>query len=1352
MDNALQMDDILAGSKQMIISHINSYGLKEPLSQQSFALPLTTAQRGQWISQKLAPKDTAFNIAEYIEMRGSIDVVHFTSAIKQLINEADCIRSRILEENDDIIQVIHTSDEDYFSLLDLSLDATPHQTAIKWMTGDMMQPLNKPDDKLWRSALLKIDEDHYYWYHRCHHVVLDGFSGNLLTLRLAEIYNALLNNEDAGPNPFGSVASLVEGEQEYKSSNRYKKDRQYWLGNLINLPETTSLSQRIDLTQNQQQLRKALKLSQDLTDKLSAIGQEVNASLPQTLIALVAAYFYRMTGADDLVFAMPVTARTQRSQRSTPSMMANAVPIRLSLSTEISLNELIKQVSKTVLKALRHQQYRYEDLKRELGLMSAGQQIASLGINIEPFDYDLTFGDCSTTLHNLSNALIEDLTVFIFDRHDNNGLKVEFDANPTRYTEQEIEKHLMQFERLVDEMIITPSNPISKATLLSPSERHKILHTWNDTACLIPQQSVIEAFKAQAVNTPHAIAVSSEDSSLSYFELNALSNAWANKLINEQVTPGDLIAIALTRNADMLVALLGTLKAGAAYLPLDPDFPEERLRSIVEDANPKLILSCHGAVSQLPAVDTKILLIDDQHSDISLDKSVSSPCGVLIEARSPAYVIYTSGSTGRPKGVEIPHNALMNFLYSMQKELNLSNKDKFLAVTTISFDISILELFLPITVGACVVIADRKTVRDPQALTELAVKEGVTLLQATPSLWQALLPTYSNELKGIRPLVGGEALPGQLAQTMSNLGHPVVNLYGPTETTIWSSIMPLVKPTDLRNPPIGRPLLNTQLYVLDHAMEPVPVGVTGDLYIAGDGLALGYYKRPDLTNERFIPNPYGKEGSRLYITGDKARWRPDGLLEYQGRDDHQIKIRGFRIEIGDIESALLACREVVQAIVVAQTSPNEDKQLVAYVIPVDSNLDTSELRRQLINVLPDYMVPAHFMLLDEMPLTPNGKVDRKALPMPTWQASNTYEPPRNKLEEMLTSLWAETLGLTLVGIRDNFFEIGGDSISATRILNHIQKNLSIEVPLGVLFKASTIADLSDYLSKSEDWDPLISMLPIKSSGSEPPLFCIHPALGLSWGYAGLLRHLPKSTPVYGLQATGLRHAARLPESIEEMAEEYLSQIKRVQPEGPYRLLGWSFGGLVAHAIAEKLQSQNEEISFLCMLDSYPYKLGFEQPTNEADIVRSALLFLGYDLSTLEKLPINKEELASLLWRDYDDSSMSVVQDIQKSQADIMDRVQTIIENNLALAGRFKPGKVDTDLLFFIAEESVNGSMGNILEHQSNAWASRITGKIETHSIPCRHQDMLDSEPLNAIAPIIKERLQQEIEAEQSKAH
>ncbi|MFN3987982.1 MAG: amino acid adenylation domain-containing protein [Rhodocyclaceae bacterium] len=876
---------------------------------------------------------------------------------------------------------------------------------------------------------------------------------------------------------------------------------------------------------------------------------------------------------------------------------------------------------------------------------------------------------------------------------------------------------------------------------MSERERHTMLYEWNDTAAALPYLTFLELFHAQVARAPFALAVASEAQAMTYAELNERAHAWAGVLIREQVAPGELVAIALTRDADMLVALLGTLMAGAAYLPLDPDFPMERLRSIVEDACPRLLLSCRTVIDRLPRTSIPTLLMDDPGQAQLLQVRVPRPAEPVAQADGPAYVIYTSGSTGRPKGVEVPHKALVNFLYAMQHALKLTPEDKILAVTTLSFDIAALELFLPITVGASVFIAERTTVRDPGALSELVVAEGITMLQATPSLWKALVPEYAASLKGVRPLVGGEALPGQLAGALSSLGRTVVNLYGPTETTVWSTIMPLEDPRDMQSPPIGRPILNTQVYVLDHAMEPVPVGVTGDLYIAGDGVALGYFQRPDLTRERFVANPFGEEGSRVYKTGDKARWRDDGVLEYQGRADHQVKIRGFRIEIGDVEAALLVCPEVRHAIVVAQTAPTGEKQLVAYVVTADCSLDVVALRRRLVETLPDYMVPAYYMTLAAMPLTPNGKVDRKALPLPAWHASSRYAPPRNRLEEMLVNLWAESLGRPHVGIHDNFFEIGGDSISATRILNTIRKTLSVEVPLGVLFKASTISDLSEYLSGSEDWDPLISPLPIRPSGDDPPLFCIHPALGLAWGYAGLLRHLSSSTPLIGLQAKGLREGVRLPSSVEELADAYLEQVKYVQPHGPYRLLGGSFGGLVAHAMAEKLQKSGECVDFLCMLDSYPYQLDYQATASDSEIISAVLQFLGYELAQLERLPETREALAEMLWKDYDDSSMSVVKDIQRVHPEIMDRVQVVIENNLAMASRFKPGVVDADLLFFVAAESVEASMGCILESHPDAWRTRITGEIEIHYVQCRHQDMTDPAPLDVIGPIVNERLQ-----------
>lgn len=1309
-----------------------------PASSSTF--PLSTAQRGQWIAQKLSPDNTAFNVAEYLDIQGPLDTSTFLLATQQLIKEADCTRSRIIEESEQTVQRVLDDDEGDVSVLDFIDADDPHAMAYQWMQQDMMRPLNQPHDALWCSALIKIGDDHHYWYQRCHHAALDGFGGNLIAQRLSALYNALEVGHKAGPNPFGSIKDILQIEANYKASKRYIKDRNYWLDTLAHLPDAVSLSQRMrpsGLTA----LSASLHLPQALTEQLASISTSYGASLPQALIALVAAYFYRMTGAEDLVFAMPVTARTNRQQRQIPGMMANAVPIRLSMSTTMTLADLIQQVSKVVLRALRHQQYRYEDLKRDFGLMSSGQQIASLGVNIEPFDYNFAFGACTTTLHNLSNAAIEDLTVFIFDRHDNNGLSVNFDANPDRYSAEELKQHLAQFERMVNDAIAHPTQPISQATLLSQEVRHQLLSVWNDTQWPIPNLSVVDLFDAQVMRTPDAVAVTDETQALSYIELNRQANAWAHRLRRAGVGPHDLVAIALNRNTHMLVALLATLKTGAAYLPLDPDFPADRIRHILEDAQPKIVISTDPIHTQHIHAqhDAPILWIDQPDFDLHDRQYHDHPPQVPITEGHSAYVIYTSGSTGRPKGVEIPHKALTNFLYAMQSELKLTASDRFLAVTTISFDISILELFLPLTVGASVLIVERHLVRSPEQLTAFAVQHQATIMQATPALWQALLPDYQAQWHNIQPLVGGEALQGQLAQHMAKLGHPVINLFGPTETTIWSTIMPLEKQTDLQHPPIGRPILNTQVYVLDKAMQPVPIGVPGDLYIAGEGLAVGYYKRPDLTEERFLANPFNPN-SRLYITGDQARWREDGVLEYLGRDDHQVKIRGFRIETGDIEARLLACREIQQAVVVAQTTDRGDKQLVAYIVPVDDTLNSQAIREDLVLSLPDYMVPHYYVMLDAMPLTPNGKINRKALPQPAWQAFNTYTAPRNEMEETLANLWASTLGVTKVGIHDNFFEIGGDSISATLMINQVKHTLNIDIPLGILFKSPTIADISEHLKTRQHYDPLAHILPIRAEGSEAPLFCIHPALGISLGYANLLRYLPSTIPLYGLQADGLHNKARLPTSIEDMADDYIARIRGIQPQGPYRLLGWSFGGLVAHAIAEKLQASGATIECLCMLDSYPYQQGAQVPQNEADIIASALAFLGYDLSTLEQRPQNKQALAQFLWQDYSDTSVVVIKAMQTQHTDILDHIEQVMVNNLTLASQFSPGQVETDLLFFVAEDSMNGAMGNILEHEPKAWASRINGQLDVHQIQCHHQKMLDPAPLNQIGPIIADYL------------
>ncbi|WP_428241317.1 amino acid adenylation domain-containing protein [Gynuella sp.] len=1308
---------------------------------QPFLLPLSTPQRGQWMGQKIGPKNATYNLSEYVEINGSIDIELFSAASRQLILEADTTRCFIVEQGDEVFQKIEQNCDNHYAFVDFSTSDDAHEAALEWMREDIHRPLDPTRDPLWFSALIKINSDRYYWYQRCHHVSYDGFSGGMLARRLSQIYSEMVAGQEVSPSPFGPLSMLVESEQEYRQSSRFQRDREYWMETLSHLPDAVSLAQRL-APSNGGLLRKTLYLSQALTEKIKAVGQQAGGSLPQTLISLVAAYYYRATGVDDLVFGMPVTARTSKELRSVPGMMANAVPIRLAMGSDITLEQLIQQVGKVMRSALRHQRYRYEDLRRDLGLMANGRQISWLGINIEPFDYDLRFGECSTSLHNMCNGAIEDLTIFVYDRNDGQGLRVDLDANPARYSESELITHMQRLERLVLAIIKEPQQSLSKASLLSAAERHQILHDWNKSTWPVPKLSVVDLFDAQVMCSPWEVAVTTDEESLTYMQLNRLANAWARTLIETNVLPGDLVAVACNRDTNMLVALLAVLKAGAAYLPLDPDFPEERLKIILEDAQPKLLLSSEDLVDSLPTVEIPTLWLNNPDFDPAAPEHGVNPVVPFIEGDSPAYVIYTSGSTGRPKGVEIPHRAFTNFLCAMQGELKLTPDDCFLAVTTISFDIAALELFLPIVVGASVLIAERKVVRNPEALVDMVTRHGATVMQATPSLWQALLPDYSKALHGIRTLVGGEALSGPLARMMAGLGHPVINVYGPTETTIWSTIMTLSNPADIDYPPIGRPIWNTQVYVLDQTLEPVPVGVTGDLYIAGDGLALGYYRRPDLTNERFVSNPFGQPGSRMYFTGDKARWRDDGVLEYQGRSDHQVKIRGFRIEIGEIETRLLACREVNRCVVVAQTAPQGSQQLVAYVVPVDEKLNTDDLRRQLLSNLPDYMIPTHFMLMEQLPLTPNGKIDRKALPLPVWHAARSYVPPRTPAEEMVASIWAETLGLEKVGIYDNFFEIGGDSISATKILNRINETMAIDVPLSAMFTSATIADLTDQLRRDDSWDPLGVVLPIKTDGTAAPLFCIHPAIGLSWAYAGMQRHLPVNTPLYGLQSQGLRHAVRLPKSIEEMAEDYLEHIRRVQPKGPYRLLGWSFGGMVAHALAQRLQTLGEEVSFLCMLDTYPYLFGPDIKKDSESMVKAALAFLGYNPATLSEQPKDMTELAAFLVREYDIPSMPMVQEMQKNNADIIDHVLSVIQNNLDLARRFRPGYVESDLLFFVAEESMHDSMKDILDHRAEAWKSSITGELKIHSIKCMHQEIMDVEVLNEVGPIIAEHLGQ----------
>jgi enterobactin synthetase component F len=1303
-------------------------------------LPLSTAQRGMWVGQQLAPQGAVFNIAEAIELHGVIDADLLRQALRQVTDEMETLRVRIVQRGLMARQSVRDRFPDPIAILDFSDATDPRAAAERWMMAELSAPVDFDSSPVWVSAVLKLSEDHWLWYHRAHHIMLDGFSGGMVVQRVAELYTALRQGRAPAPAPFGPLSGLIEMEAAYCTSDRYAKDRAYWMERMADLPEPATLARRFR-PQAGGLLRATALLPAAAATRLCERVKGMNVSLPQALIALVAAYYFRVTGAEDLVFGMPVTARVGGAMRRCAGMVANAVPIRLAMAEDDTFDALFAQTARAVREALRHQQYRYEDLRRDLGLLNQGKQIARLGINIEPFDYELTFDGVRATPHNLSNAHMEDLTVFVYDRSDGSGLRIDLDANPGLYDKAELDQHLRRLQRLIETVSLDPGARVGEVDILEPGERERVTVEWNDTADAAPATTIPELVAQQAARTPDAAAVSFDGRAprtLTYREVDELSRRLAGRFAEQDIGAGDVVAVALPRSEMLPVALLGIMRAGAAYLPIALDGPADRTSMILADAAPVCVLTLRAHEPIFQAQNLTCLFLDE-----ALAEPVYPPADQATDPSATAYVLHTSGSTGRPKGVEVSHANLANFVAGMRDLLRPEPGDRLLSVTTITFDIAGLELFLPLTVGAQVVIAGRETILDPLAMGRLIREQAITMLQATPSFWRMLLANPDAPLSSVHALVGGEALPGDLAARMLARARKVTNLYGPTETTVWSTAMDL-SPDDIDPPPIGRPIRNTQAYVLDARMRPAPVGVAGALHIAGAGVAKGYLNQASLTDERFLADPFAADRGRLYRTGDLARWREDGVLEYLGRDDQQVKIRGHRIELGEIEVHLARCEGVAAAAVAAHPDPAGALTLVAYVAAAPGCAPTRDgLRRHLASRTPDYMIPSVFMMLDALPHTANGKLDRKALPAPHW-ARDAHLPqaaPRTQTERTLAAIWKQVLRREDIGIFDNFFELGGDSLTGTELFMGISEQFSREIPFASLFRASTIAGLAELLDEDRADDPLEILLPLKTEGSKLPLFCIHPVIGFGWSYAALIRHIDPDQPLYALQAPGLRLRADDPTagaaSVEDLARRYLAEIRRVQPHGPYHLLGWSFGGLVAHAIAAQLRAGREEVAFLALLDSYPFAPDSEPGTehDEARQVELALAFLG--LAPTASQPSTMTALADHLCVQYDLMSQPIVQAVVRTQSDIMERLGRVVRDNLVLARRYDPPKIDVDLLFCQATARTTDQLEGLLQYQPEAWRSRVRG-LAVHDIACHHQDILSPGPAARIGAIMRD--------------
>ncbi|WP_433337018.1 amino acid adenylation domain-containing protein [Spirillospora sp. CA-294931] len=1036
------------------------FGKRRRLMSSIEYVPLSAAQRSVWYAQQLAPR-TPIHIAQYIEIEGMVDHELLDRVARMASHEGVALHARLVERDGTVLQALPADSAAATAtipLVDLTGEDDPRAAADAWMRARMAEPLPLDGERLYVVALLRLAPDLHRWFLRAHHILQDGYSGSLVSRRAAELYTLLAGGGEYVPAERGSYRALLAEEAAYRESEKYERDRAYWNERFADRPAAVSLTEGMAEPVSDYLIRVATVPPEESAE-LAAGARRLRTATQGLALAATAAYLARMTGTEDVILGLAVSGRTSRLAMETPAMLSTILPLRVTVRPDMTVDELVRAVTRASARALRHQRYRREDLMRDLRLLGERRRLHGPVINIMAFDYRLDFAGLPARMHALTIGPVDDLAINIYDNLDGAGLRVDFEAHPELYTEDEIARHQDRYLRFLGALAAAdPSAPLHSVEILGADERALVLEEWNGAALPVPRATAPVLFEERAARTPDAEAVLAGPVRLTYAELNERANRLARHLAGLGVGPEDFVALALPRDHRLVVAAMAVLKAGAAYQPVDPDYPPDRVAYMLHDAAPAYVLTVSGVgvPGPTPRIDLDAL---DLSSLDGRDLTDAERVRPLLPSNA-AYVIYTSGSTGRPKGVVTTHAALSAFMAAARDFYGEDSLRRVLFAGSLNFDVSVVEWLIPLTTGGRIDIA-----RDLLEVAERGGWKG-TMICGVPSAMAVLLRGGDPRLDVGDLSLGGEALPPALVQDARRLapGARITNIYGPTETTVFVTGW-----HDDGNAagvaPIGRPLANVRAYVLDAALKPVAPGVTGELYVSTDGLARGYLRRPALTAERFVADPFGAPGRRMYRTGDLVRWNASGQLEYLGRADHQVKVRGFRIELGEIEEALAGHPDVAHCAVVARPDAAGDTALVAYVV---GDADPRSLRELVARTLPEYMIPAAFVALSELPLTPSGKLDRAALPAPDFAAAVSGRAPRDAREEILCGIFAEVLGLDRVGVDDDFFALGGDSLKATRVVSRARTALDAELPIRALFEAPSVARLAEHLAASAE--------------------------------------------------------------------------------------------------------------------------------------------------------------------------------------------------------------------------------------------------------------------------------------------
>ncbi|MES4753541.1 enterobactin non-ribosomal peptide synthetase EntF [Klebsiella pneumoniae] len=1288
-------------------------------------LPLVAAQPGIWMAERLSTLPGAWSVAHYVELRGALDPTLLGKAIVAGLQQVDTLSLRFEEDEGEVWQWL-AADRTFAepSIIDLRTAPDPHRAATERMQADLAQDLRVDGgNPLVCHQLLRVGDDRWYWYQRYHHLLVDGFSFPAITRQIAAIYRAWQRGEATPESPFTPFAEVVDEYQRYAGSEAWQRDKAFWQAQRQALPAPASLSAAPlgGRAAGSDIWRMKLEMNADAFRRLASHAPQCQPA--DLALALTTLWLGRLCNRMDYAAGFIFMRRMGSAALTSTGPVLNVLPLAVHIDARETLADLAMRLAGQLKKMRRHQRYDAEQIVRDSGKAAGDEPLFGPVLNVKVFDYQLDIDGVQAVTHTLATGPVNDLELALFP-DETGGLSLEILANKARYDEAELRRHMARLTALLAQFAADPTLRCGEAEMLSADELARLAAV-NDTAVPLPATTLSALVADQARKTPDAPALADARWQFSYREMRQQVVALAQLLRQRGVKPGDSVAVALPRSVFLTLALHGIVEAGAAWLPLDTGYPDDRLRMMLEDARPSLLIATEDQLARFSDIPGLESLCYQQPLAAGDDAPLA-----LSKPDHTAYIIFTSGSTGRPKGVMVGQTAIVNRLLWMQDRYPLSADDVVAQKTPCSFDVSVWEFWWPFIAGAQLVMAEPEAHRDPQAMQQFFARYGVTTTHFVPSMLAAFVASLdADSVAACRTLrrvfCSGEALPTELCREWERLtGAPLHNLYGPTEAAVDVSWYPACGPelaaVTGSSVPIGWPVWNTGLRILDAAMRPVPPGVAGDLYLTGIQLAQGYLGRPDLTASRFIADPFAP-GERMYRTGDVARWLANGAVEYLGRSDDQLKIRGQRIELGEIDRVMSALPDVGQAVShacvfnQAAATGGDARQLVGYLVS-DSGLplDTAALKARLAEQLPPHMVPVVLMQLAELPLSANGKLDRKALPLPTLGGERSGRPPEPGMETLVAAAFSQLLGCEVNDIDADFFALGGHSLLAMRLAAQLSRQLARQVTPGQVMVASTVgklsallaADLSDEQAQRLGLDTL---LPLRESDG-PTLFCFHPASGFAWQFSVLARYLSPRWSITGIQSPRPQGPMASAASLDEVCEHHLRTLLAQQPHGPYYLFGYSLGGTLAQGIAARLRQRGEAVAFLGLLDTWP-----PETQNWAEKEAN-----GLDPEVLAEIDREREAFLAA----------------QQGQAS--GELFSAIEGNYADAVRLltsaHSAKFDGKATLFVAEKTRQEGMDPQV-----VWGPWV-GELEVFSQNCAHVDIISPQAFEAIGPVVREIL------------